>query len=128
VSSTHACDVCYRDSRDHERCPCGQEHLSPPCCLGCPCQWFEEVHPHLLVSTGPNRSGRLTAPGDLVVLSASRYAGRPGRIVREVRIEAGHNWRYGFEVALFPLGRARGRTVRVWPSSTELARIPEGAL
>lgn len=46
----HECMECYRYVHEHEpRCfePDGEahEHHPPLCCLGCPCESYEEAHP-----------------------------------------------------------------------------------
>ncbi len=128
--NTHTCDVCFQSGPNHERCACGEYHFTDPCCLGCPCRWFEDQHPHLLVRDGVNRWGNKTDIGDLIIMAKGhRYADRIGEVRERVSIAAGGAGnRWAFRVQLFPVGKAKAREIRCYPASTDPVKIDESRL
>ena len=128
--TVHVCGVCWVATESHSPCPCGRSHVTPPCCLGCGCLWFEETHPHLLVSAGPNRMGTKTDVGDFVVMAKGhRYGGRVGEVMERVWVPAGGAGdRRAYRVRLFPRGKAKGREIVCYPSSTEPVKVDESRI
>lgn len=47
----HICTVCGKSSWNHrEKCDCGKVHFPAPCCIGCDCGSYEEIHKEKLLT------------------------------------------------------------------------------
>lgn len=123
----HVCGVCFLSSEEHAHDCCSQpHHLTPPCCEGCGCRWYEENHLHWMKPSGTNYSGTRVHVGDLVEMGATRHRGRKGEVLGRQRVLAGGaGTREVFRVHLFAVGNKASRFITCNPSSTlPLALVP----